>query len=116
MLLYLLLIDLDYFASFSRTLLMFIIVGAVWGIGAAFFVPVAMAYALEYSGSSDGTAVGTIRAIFDLGLAVGPTVTGIIIPFTGYRIMFLFMAFICLVNVSHFHFYVRKRRPAAPAA
>ncbi len=102
--------------SFSRTLLMFIIVGAVWGIGAAFFVPVAMAYALEYSGSSDGTAVGTIRAIFDLGLAVGPTVTGIIIPFTGYRIMFLFMAFICLVNVSHFHFYVRKRRPAAPAA
>ncbi|HOE16492.1 MAG TPA: MFS transporter [Syntrophorhabdaceae bacterium] len=96
--------------AFSKTLPMFIIVGAVWGIGAAFFVPVAMAYALEYSGSSDGASVGTIRAIFDLGLALGPVVTGMIIPLTGYRIMFLFLAFICLVNVSHFHFYVRKRR------
>ncbi len=96
--------------SLSKTLLMFIFVGAFWGIGAAFFVPVSMAYALEYSGSSDGAAVGTFRAISDLGLGLGPVVMGIIIPLTGYRIMFLCLALICLINLCYFQFYVRRRR------
>ena len=95
--------------SLSKTLPMFIFVGAFWGIGAAFFVPMSMAYALEYSGSSDGAAVGTFRAISDLGLGLGPVVTGIIIPFTGYPVMFRCLALICLINMSYFHFYVRKR-------
>ena len=95
--------------SLSKTLPMFIIVGAFWGIGAAFFVPMSMAYALEYSGSSDGAAVGTFRAISDLGLGLGPVVTGIIIPFTGYPVMFLCLALICLINMSYFQFYVRKK-------
>ncbi len=95
--------------SFSKTLSMFIVVGAFWGVVAAFFVPVSMTYAFEYSGSSDGAAVGTFRAISDLGLGIGPVVVGIIIPFTGYRIMFLCLAFICLINLCYFQFYVRKR-------
>lgn len=101
--------------SFSKTLPMFIFVGAFWGIGAAFFVPMAMAYALEYAGSSDGAAVGTARAISDLGLGLGPVVMGIIIPLTGYRIMFLCLALICLINLCYFQFYVRKRHNGAPA-
>lgn len=95
--------------SFSKTLPLFIIVGAIWGIGAAFFVPVAMAYALEYSGSSSGTAVGTFRALQDLGMALGPVVSGMIIPLTGYPGMFLFLAFICSINLCYFQFFVRKR-------
>jgi MFS family permease len=95
--------------SLSKTLPMFIFVGAFWGIGAAFFVPMSMAYALEYSGSSDGAAVGTFRAISDLGLGLGPVATGIIIPFTGYPVMFRCLALICLINMGYFHFCVRKR-------
>jgi predicted MFS family arabinose efflux permease len=95
--------------SLSRTLPMFIFVGAVWGIGVAFFVPIIMTYALEYSGSSDGAAVGTYRAIYDFGIGLGPVVMGIIIPVTGYRIMFLCLAFISLMNLCYFQFYVRKR-------
>jgi MFS family permease len=95
--------------SLSRTLFMFIIVGSLWGIGAAFFVPISMAYALEYAGSSDGTAVGTFRAFSDLGLGIGPVVMGIIIPLTGYRVMFLCLAIICLINMNYFQFYVRRR-------
>jgi predicted MFS family arabinose efflux permease len=95
--------------SLSTTLSMFIFVGAVWGVGAAFFVPVAMAYALDYAGSSDGPAVGTFRATYDLGLALGPAVMGIIIPLTGYRVMFLCLALICLINLCYFQFYVRKK-------
>ena len=73
-----------------------------------------MAYALEYAGSSDGTAVGTFRAISDLGQALGPVVMGIIIPFTGYPIMFLCLALICFINLCYFQFYVRKRGDVAP--
>ena len=95
--------------SLSKTLPMFILVGAVWGIGVAFFIPIIMAYALEYCGSSDGAAVGTYRAIYDLGIGLGPVVMGIIIPFTGYPAMFLCLALICLVNLCYFQFYVRRR-------
>jgi predicted MFS family arabinose efflux permease len=100
--------------SFSRTLLAFIIVGAFWGIGAAFFLPVSMSYAFEYAGTSDGAAIATFRGFSDLGLGIGPVVIGIIIPLTGYRLTFLCLAVIVLFNMSYFHFYVRKRRNATP--
>ena len=96
--------------SFSRTLPMFIAVGLLWGIGHAFFVPASMAYALDYAGSSGGTAVGTFRALSDFGQTLGPMVMGIIIHLTGYRIMFLSLAFICLINLIYFQFYVRRRK------
>ncbi len=96
--------------SFSRTLPLFIFVGAVWGIGAAFFIPLSMAYALEYVGSSDAATVGTFRAVFDLGMALGPVLAGILVPVTGYKAMFLCLAFICLINLGHFQFYVRRKK------
>jgi MFS family permease len=99
--------------SFSRTLPLFILVGMIWGVGSAFFFPAAMAYALEYAGSSDGTTVGTFRAISDLGSALGPVFAGVILPLTGYRIMFLSLALICLLNLCYFQFYVRKKSGVA---
>ena len=90
--------------------------GAFWGIGAAFFLPVSMSYAFEYAGTSDGAAVGTFRAFSDLGLGIGPVVVGIIIPLTGYRLTFLCLALIVLFNMSYFHFYVRKRHCMAISA
>jgi MFS family permease len=100
--------------SLSKTLPMFIFVGALWGIGAAFFVPMAMAYALDYAGSTDGTAVGTFRALQDLGMALGPMIMGIVLPLSGYRIMFLGLALICLLNLCYFQFYVRRRGHVVP--
>jgi MFS family permease len=100
--------------SFSKTLPMFIVVGLLWGTGTAFFVPASMTYSLEHAGSSGGTAVGTFRAFADFGQALGPVVMGNIIPLTGYRIMFLCLALICLINLCYFQFYVRKRRNTAP--
>ncbi len=102
--------------SFSKTLPMFIFVGLLYGAGGAFFFPAAMAYAFEYAGSSSGPAVGTFNAFMDLGMALGPVVTGIIIPFTGYPIMFLCLALICLLNLCYVQFYVRKRNNVAPMA
>jgi MFS family permease len=92
----------------SSTLTMFILVGLLWGIPSAFLAPLAMSYALEYSGSSDSTTVGTYQAFMDLGLALGPVTAGIIVPFTGYRIMFLCLAFACLINLGYFQLYLRR--------
>jgi predicted MFS family arabinose efflux permease len=102
--------------SFSKTLPMFIFVGLLWGIGAAFFMPACMAYGFEYAGSSGGAAVGTYQAFMDLGIALGPVIMGIIVPFTGYPIMFLCLASICLINLAYFQFYVRRRHNVAISA
>ncbi len=93
----------------SSTLTTFILVGLLWGIPNAFLAPLAMSYALEYAGSFDGTTVGTYQAFMDLGLALGPVAAGIIVPFTGYRIMFLCLAFASLINLGYFQFYLRRR-------
>ncbi|MBN2401204.1 MAG: MFS transporter [Spirochaetes bacterium] len=95
--------------SFSNTLPLFIIVGLVWGVGSAFFIPVTMSYALEYAGSSDGTTVSTYQAFMDLGLALGPAVAGIFVSLMGYQALFLCLGIVCLVNIGFFQFYVRKR-------
>jgi MFS family permease len=101
--------------SFSKTLPMFIFVGLLWGIGQAFFVPALMTYGFDYAGSSGGAAIGTFRAFTDFGQALGPVIVGLLIPLTGYRIMFLCLGFICLINLCYFQFYVRKRGRLAPA-
>jgi len=95
--------------SFSKTLSMFILVGMLWGMGAAFLTPAFLAYALDYSGSSGGPAIGTYQSFQDLGMTLGPMVMGIIIPFTGYQIMFLCLALICLMDMMYFQFYVRRK-------
>jgi predicted MFS family arabinose efflux permease len=96
--------------SFSRSLPMFVFVGLLWGTGLAFVVPATMAYALEYAGSSGGTALGTYQAFMDLGMALGPVIMGLLIPLTGYRAMFLCLALICIMNISYFQLYVRRKR------
>jgi MFS family permease len=95
--------------SLSSSLAMFVLVGLVWGIAIAFLIPVFMAYALEYAGSSDGSAVGSYQAAMDSGIALGPVITGLMVPHTGYRTAFLFLALTCLANLGYFRFYLRKR-------
>ena len=46
----------------------------------------------------------------DSGMALGPSVMGMVVPMTGYRVMFLCLALICLANVGYFQFYVRRGR------
>ena len=96
--------------SFSRSLPLFIFAGLFWGTASAFFYPATIAHALEYAGSSSGAAVGTVRAIMDLGMALGPVVMGAVLPLIDYRAMFLCLAFICLADLAYFEFYVRRGR------
>jgi MFS family permease len=100
--------------AFSRTLPLFILIGMLWGVGSAFFMPTCMAYALEYAGSSGGTAVATYQALMDLGMALGPSIMGVIIPLAGYRVMFLCVSLACLINLVYFQFYLRRRGVVTP--
>jgi MFS family permease len=95
--------------TFSKTLAMFILVAAIWGIGNAFLVPALLVYILDRVGSSVGPAMGTFTAISDLGISIGPVITGIIIQSTSYPIMFLCLALIGIINLNYFYFFVRRK-------
>ena len=94
---------------FSKTLLLFIIVAIIWGIGHAFFFPSLVVYVIDRMGSSRGPAMGTFTAISDLGMCLGPVIMGIIIPLTSYPIMFLCLSIIGVINLNYFYFFVRKK-------
>ena len=95
--------------AFSTDLPMFILVAVIWGIGASLLIPAVMAYTLDRAGPSRGPAVGTLTALSDLGLALGPVIMGIIIRLSSYRTMFLCLALTLLVNLGYFHFFVRRK-------
>ena len=99
--------------ALSSTLSMFILAGFLWGIGFGVLFPLAMAYSLEYAGSSDGVAVATYQAFMDLGIAAGPAIAGVMLPFTGYRVMFLCQGLFCFVSLMYFQFYLKNRHNRA---
>ena len=93
--------------AFSKTLFMFILVAVIYGIGPAFLIPALMACALD-RGGSPGPTMGTFNALTDLGMSLGPVMMGIVIQSTSYSIMFLWLAFMGLLNLTYFYFLVRK--------
>ena len=95
--------------AFSKTLPMFILVGVIWGIGHAFLIPAIMVYILDRVGSSPGPAMGTHTAISDLGISLGPVIMGVILHTSNYKIMFLSLAFMGIINLNYFYFFVRKK-------
>jgi predicted MFS family arabinose efflux permease len=52
--------------------------------------------------------MGTLTAISDLGISLGPVIMGVVIRVTGYQVMFLCLAFIGIINLLYFHFFVRE--------
>jgi MFS family permease len=94
--------------AFSKSQAMFILVAVIWGIGHAFFSPAIMAHILDRVGSP-GPAMGTLTAVTDLGISLGPVVMGIVLHSTSYPTMFLCLAFIGIINLNCFYFFVRNK-------
>jgi len=95
--------------TFSTTLMMFIIVAIIFGMGWAFLYPSLVIYAVENSGTARGPGMGTFTALADLGAGIGPMVMGIILEWTNYRIMFLFLALIGIINFLYFRYTIGKK-------
>ena len=94
--------------AFSKTLPMFILVAIVWGMGNAFLYPMFLTMALDRVGPDRGPGLGTFLAIADLGTGIGPVIMGLILDWTSYRIMFLSLALVGVINFLYFQFSVRK--------
>jgi MFS family permease len=95
--------------AFSKTLPMFIVAALVWGIGHAFVYPALAACTLERTDSSPGPAMATFSALDELGTGLGSIIAGIILRLSGYPMMFFCLAFIGMLNIVYFYFFVRKR-------
>ncbi len=93
--------------AFSKTMPMFVLVAVIYGIGPAFLIPALMAYALD-RGAAPGPAMGTFNALSDLGMSLGPAIMGMVIHSAGYPVMFLCLAFVGLVNLLYFFFFMRR--------
>ena len=96
--------------AFSKTLLMFILVAVIWGVGNAFLIPALVAYTLDLAGSSRGPAMGTFTAIGDLGTGLGSVIMGIVLRLSNYPTMFLCLALTGFINIIYFLIFIGKRQ------
>jgi MFS family permease len=85
-------------------------------VGHAFLYPALAVYILDRVGSSRSLAMGTLTAMTDLGIFMGPVVMGVVIQFTSYPTMFLCLSLIGMISLIYFQFFVRDRKvPAVPS-
>jgi MFS family permease len=94
--------------AYSKNLSMFMVVAVITGAGHAFLMPCLMTYAIDLAGDSRGPAMGIISAMGDLGMGVGPVLMGIVLRWANFRIMFLGLAVIGLINFVYFYLLIRK--------
>jgi MFS family permease len=100
--------------AFSKTLLLFALAALIWGMGHAFFYPSLAVCVLDRVGSSRSLAMGTLTAMTDFGIFMGPMVMGMVVQFTSYPIMFLGLSLMGILNLIYFFLFVRdKKVPAA---
>jgi MFS family permease len=95
--------------ALSTTFPMFLVAGAILGMGNAFLYPVMMASAIERAGASRGPAVATFTAFTDLGTGTGSVLMGVVVEWTSYPTMFFCLACMSLMNLFFFHFFVKKK-------
>jgi MFS family permease len=96
--------------AFSKTLSMFVLAALIWGIGHAFFYPSLAVYVLDRVGSSRSLAMGTLTAMTDLGIFMGPVVMGVVIQFASYPTMFLCLSLIGIFNLIYFYLFVKDKK------
>jgi MFS family permease len=99
--------------TFSTTLPMFILVAIIFGMGWAFLYPSLVVYAVESSGTARGPAMSTFTALADLGAGIGPMIMGLILEWTNYPTMFIFLALSGALNFLYFGYTIRRKRKEA---
>ncbi len=96
--------------AFSRTMPMFIVAAIIMGAGFTFLMPSLLVIAIERAQPHPGLAMGTFTAVADMGLVLGPVMTGMIISGTSYSTAFLGLALIEVFTIGYFQFSVGKNR------
>ena len=82
-----------------------LVAAALIGLGYGNFVSVAQTIAIQVSPTHRfGLATSTFYILYDLGLGAGPYLLGFIVPITGYRGLFLYMAGVVVVALVLYYF------------
>ena len=105
--------------AMAPTLWLLVAARALQGIGAAFLMTLAMALMRQTAGEAHvGRAMGLLGTVSALGTALGPTLGGVLIPFTGWQGIFWVQVPLALVTlllvVAKLPHELAKRRLQAP--
>ena len=87
-----------------------LIAGAVIGVGFGTFQSSAQTIAVNLAPSSRiGLATSTYFMFYDLGIGIGPFILGFVLPFTGFRGMYVGMTVIAIIGILIYYFVHGKK-------
>ena len=90
-----------------------LLAGAIIGVGYGNFMSCAQAISIKAAlPHRFGLATATYYVFLDLGIATGPYLLGSLIPFTGYRGLYLMMAVLAAATIPLYYFLHGKRASA----
>lgn len=97
----------------THSSIVLLIAAAFIGFGYGTIVPTAQAIAIQQSPPSKmGLATSTFYIFTDFGAGMGPFILGIIIPFLGYRYLYIGMGILVII-ATIVYFFVHGRRQSA---
>jgi MFS family permease len=84
--------------------------GMIIGLGYGNFISCAQAISIKAVPPHRlGLATSTFFIFVDLGFGIGPYVLGFLVPFTGFRGLYLTMVFVILATIVLYHFLHGRR-------
>lgn len=90
-----------------------LIAGAIIGLGYGNFLSCGQAISIKGAPSNRlGLATATYYIFLDVGFGIGPYIFGSLVPYTGYRGLYLVMAAVVLATIALYSFLYRKKVPS----
>jgi MFS family permease len=87
-----------------------LLAGAIIGLGYGNFLSCGQAISIKGAPSHRlGLATATYYIFLDVGFGVGPYLFGSLVPFTGYRGLYLMMAMVILATIILYYFLYRRK-------
>jgi MFS family permease len=82
-----------------------LLASALMGLGFGNYISCSQAIAIKLTAPHRfGLAISTYFIFYDLGVGIGPFLLGFLVPFTGYRGLYLMMVFVILSGIAFYYF------------
>jgi|SRR5699024_2023744 len=91
---------------------MLLLAAALIGLGYGNFNSIAQTIAINVTPVERlGLATSTYFVFFDFGLGVGPYILGLLVPYTGYRMVFFLMVIVIVFSLGLYYLLHGKKQP-----